>query len=70
MTKISYKRKIQLAGLMYMAEKHYKKFRELETHVIEALGDEQMDIIADQIYGNENFDIDDLLKKCKIEVDE
>lgn len=55
-------------GIMAMIKKNYESFREYEKLLVSVLGKENEDFIADEIYGNELFDLDSILEQAKITV--
>lgn len=68
--RITEKQRLMGIGIMAMAEKHYKKFREYEKILMEWFGEENEDRLADIMYVYESFDFDEFLLKAKIKIED
>ncbi len=57
-------------GIMEMIRKNYNTFREYEKMLINIMGEENADYVTDEIYGTESFDMDVILDKCNLKVED
>ena len=67
MKKFTKTERLVCQGLLTLAEKHYNALDDVMDSLREITGDsiEKSDFVGDVIYGEENFQVDNLLEKFK-----
>ena len=68
MKTITLSQKLQLAGLLLLAEKYSQMLKDIEVGMAEIVGTNDGGHIQDAVYCDDRRNVDDLLRRLKIEV--